>query len=195
MIAVIGAESAVGRALVDVLGDRIGEPATASTVIDVADAGAQPRGQRIRAEVLAATRRALDAAESAGARHFVLVSSAGLGRPAEEEHFSARLGAEALVEASPIPHTIVRTTPLRETVERLATTGLHRDRVHGRIVIRPIPAHDVATEVAAMAVDPPRRMVVSLAGPDRFHLDDLVEVVRLARFHHREAWAHPPVVT
>lgn len=204
-VAVIGGDTVVGRALAEVLRDRhpqvevavtpaVPDPdllAGAAAVVDVGDATAVPRDQGIRETVLGATRAAVAAAETAGVGHVVFVSSAGLGRPSEDAHFAARLGAEVVVETSPVPRTIVRTTPLFEAVARLAQQGPHRDPVHGRLVIRPIAARDVAAEVAAIAVDPPRRAVVSLAGPDRVHLDELVERVRLARFHHREAWAVP----
>ena len=209
-VAVIGRETTVGRTLCDVLGAagpavEVVEVATepgaghrawvealggAEAVVDVADA-AVPHDHDVRESVLAATRRAVVAAERSGASHFVLVSSAGLGRPAEELHFRARLGAERLVEASRLPHTIVRTTQLFESVERLVVQGLHAERTRARVVVQPIAARDVAAAVAEIVHRPPRRGVVALAGPETFHLDELVERLRLARSLHRERWATP----
>lgn len=162
-------------------------------VVDIADA-VTPHAPAILEGVESATRGVITAAEAAGARHIVLVSSMGLGRAAESDHFAARLRAETLVEGSPVPHSIVRTTQLFESVRKVVRTGLHGHPDRGRFIIQPIAAADVARAVAAIVDAPPTGSVVALAGPDRFRLDQLVESSRRARFHHHEAWISAPTV-
>lgn len=189
-VVVIGGRTAVGRAAVELLRcdhevvavDQIGPVLDldgVDVVIDVADAACTSPGIDVRATVEHETRSVLAAASNAGVGHLALVTSAGLGRDGESAHFSARLAAEQVLERSSVSHTIVRTTQLFEAITELARSSSARRPTQDRFVVQPIAAVDVADAVTTLLAAPPAARIVALAGPDRFHLDVLVEHQRL----------------
>lgn len=210
-IVVLGPATPIGRALVGTLRRRRPSPsivalssdapgdgafdeafAGADVVVDIADATRLAAGAEVHAAIAASAEGVASAAERARVGHLVFVSSTGVGRRSESEHFSARLAAESVVEASGVPSTVIRTTQLFEAVRDLSRTRPHGDLVSSRVVIQPVAARDVAGVVADVAGGAPRGGVVALAGPECFHLGELLERVRLMQFFHRESWMGTP---
>lgn len=167
-LVVLGADTPVGRALVNVF-DQESPPhaiglasrptpdaaalasafAGARAVVDIADAAGTSAGTDLRRTVTEATRSVVAAAEAAGVGHLVFVSSAGLGRSSESEHFTARVAAERVVEQSAVQHTIVRTTQLFESVRDLSRSRPRGALERARLLIQPIAAWDVADALPA----------------------------------------------
>ncbi len=120
--------------------------------------------------------RNLFAAEAAagGIRHHVALSIVGTDR-SDNGYFRAKVAQEKLIEASGIPYTIIRSTQFMEFLGAIADSGADGNRV--RIapgLFQPIAADDVAAIVADVALAPPRKGIVEIAGPERALFNEIV---------------------
>jgi uncharacterized protein YbjT (DUF2867 family) len=85
---------------------------------------------------------------------------------------------EEVVEAGPVPYTILRTTPLFELIGRIADSSAAGDTVRLPAArIQPVAADDVASALADVALGSPLNDTVELAGPEEFRLDELARRV------------------
>src|SRR4051812_2429146 len=128
----------------------------AELVVDVTEAPSR-QGRASGAFFGTATRNLLDAADSAGVGHYVVLSVVGTERLASG-YFRAKLLQEEQVRRSPIPYSIVRATPFFETVETetVSRPAAHPDGVHAAPVqVRPVSTDDVAAAIARVAVGMP----------------------------------------
>ncbi|MFE7927385.1 hypothetical protein ACFU6S_01375 [Streptomyces sp. NPDC057456] len=97
-------------------------------------------------------------------------------------YFRAKALQEEQVRRSPMPYSIVRTTPFFESVEYTARSAAFGDAVHvAPVLIRPVSADDVAAEIAHVAVGVPLFGVLEVAGPEEHRLDDLTAKLLAAR--------------
>src|SRR5690242_4535471 len=113
----------------------------------------------------------LDAESAARVAHHVMLSVVG-----DEQR-------ERLVEAGPVPYTIVRATQLFESLAGIADSSTDGDIVRlPATLIQPLAAADVAGALADVALGSPLNDTVELAGPETFRLDELVRrVLQAAR--------------
>jgi uncharacterized protein YbjT (DUF2867 family) len=120
--------------------------------------------------------RNLLAAEAvAGVGHHVALSVVGTDRLLASGYFRAKLAQEKLIEASPIPYTIVRATQFFEFVGGIAQAATQGQTVRlPPALMRPIAADDVAAVMADVALAEPLNGTVDLAGPELIRQDDLV---------------------
>jgi len=138
------------------------------------------------------TRNLLNHEAAAGVKHHVALSVVGIERLPEYGYFRAKIVQEKLIEGSPIPYSIIRATQFFEFINAIAdeaTTG-KTVRVSSAF-IQPIAADDVASLVASIAVGTPLQGTVEIAGPDKFHLDDLIRRELTARKDSREVVSDP----
>jgi uncharacterized protein YbjT (DUF2867 family) len=90
-------------------------------------------------------------------------------------YFRAKVAQEKLIEASGIPHTIIRSTQFLEFLGGIATESTKGNVVRlSPVLFRPIAADDVAAIVADVAVAPPRNGIVEIAGPGRAPINEIV---------------------
>lgn len=121
------------------------------------------------------TRNLLAAEAVAGVRHHVALSVVGTDRLMESGYFRAKMAQENLIAASPIPYTILRSTQFFEFLSRIAQASA--DGTSLRVpaaFVQPIVSDDVVAALAELALGPPVNGTVEVAGPERFHLDELV---------------------
>jgi len=210
-IVVIGGSGLVGSKLVTKLRDRGHEtvaasPASgvstltgqglaaalegASVVVDVSNS---PSFDDAALEFFQTSTRNLLAAESAaGVGHHVALSVVGADRLPDGGYLRAKLAQEKLIEASPIPCSIVRATQLFEFVGRIADAATSGTTVRlAHVLIQPIAAEDVASVLADLTVGPPLNGVIEVAGPQQFHLDELVRTTLRKRHDPREVITDP----
>lgn len=123
----------------------------------------------------AATGNLVTAAERAGVAHVVLPSIVGIDRM-PHDYYAGKVAQERLVEASPVPWTILRATQFHEFAgqlfERARLGPLH---VAPRARVQPIAAREVGERLAALAAGPAQGRVADLAGPREERLDDMVK--------------------
>jgi uncharacterized protein YbjT (DUF2867 family) len=93
----------------------------------------------------------------------------------ESGYFRAKLAQEKLIEASPIPYSIVRATQFFEFIDTIAAAATDGDTVRlPPARFQPIAADDVAGALGRICVGPPLNGMGEIAGPDALRLDELV---------------------
>jgi uncharacterized protein YbjT (DUF2867 family) len=112
----------------------------------------------------------------AGVKHHVALSVVGTDRLQENGYFRAKLAQEHLIEESPIPYTILRSTQFFEFLGSIAQEGAVGQTVYvSPALVQPIASDDVAATLANVAVSPPVNGIVEVAGPERVSLAELVK--------------------
>ncbi len=121
------------------------------------------------------TRNLLAAEAVAGVRHHIALSVVGTERLLASGFFRAKLAQEKLIQASPIPYTIVRATQFFEFVGSIANSATDGQTVRlPSALLQPIVSDDVATALASVAVAEPSNSMLELAGPEAIPLDEVV---------------------
>ena len=200
-IAVVGATGRVGRLTVaalerrghetvgisraqgvDVLGgDLAAALAGADAVVDAISSPATDNGEAV-AFFGDATRNLLGAEREAGVRHHVLLSIAGLSRFTGNAHCDGKRAQEAIVEAGPVPWSIVPATHFHDFAEMLTTwTEQDGSAAIAPLLVQPVAPADVAEVLAEVATGPPQGRCPDLAGPEPQDLVDLARRTRAAR--------------
>jgi uncharacterized protein YbjT (DUF2867 family) len=121
------------------------------------------------------SRNLLSAETAAEVKHHVALSVVGTDRLLASGYFRAKMAQEKLIEAGPIPYTIVRATQFFEftgSIAQLATDG-EVVRLPAALM-QPIVSDDVAALLADVALGEPKNGMVEIAGPDQIRQDELV---------------------
>jgi len=138
------------------------------------------------------TTNLLQAEAAAGVRHHVALSVVGTDRLSESGYMRAKIAQEKLIEQSSIPYSIVHATQFFEFIKGIADGATDGDTVRlAPVLIQPMAAEDVATEVAKVAVGAPLNGIVELGGPEQFRMDELVRRYLAARDDPRSVIADP----
>lgn len=145
--------------------------AGAAVVIDVAnspsfeDAAALAFFQTSGANLLAAE-------QAAGVAHHIALSVVGTERLQASGYFRAKLAQELLIEASPTPYTILRSTQFFPFVIGIIQSGSVGEEVHlSSANVQPIDAEDVADALVEIALGAPLNGMIEIAGPQALGLD------------------------
>src|SRR5229473_8003416 len=143
-----GINSVTGEGLAEAL-------AGAQVVVDVANAPSWE--DKAVLEFFETSGRNLLAAEAvAGVRHHIALSVVGTERLLASGFFRAKMAQEKLIQASPIPYTIVRATQFFEFVGSIANSATDGQTVRlPSALLQPISADDVAAALADVAVTKP----------------------------------------
>jgi uncharacterized protein YbjT (DUF2867 family) len=138
------------------------------------------------------TRNLLAAETTAGAGHHVALSVAGAERLPDSGYLRAKIAQEKLIEDSAIPYSIVHATQFFEFVGRIADEATSGNTVRlAHVLIQPMAADDVASALADVTVGPPANGIIEVAGPQQFHLDELVRNTLRERHDPREVITDP----
>jgi uncharacterized protein YbjT (DUF2867 family) len=120
-------------------------------------------------------RNLLAAEAAAGVRHHVALSIVGSDRLPDSGYLRAKLAQEALIKASGIPYTIVRSTQFFEFMRGIAKDATTGETVRlSPALVQPIASDDVAAALADVAVAAPAYSTIEVAGPERVGLEELV---------------------
>ena len=121
------------------------------------------------------TRNLLTDEAAAGVGHHVALSVVGTQQLAESGYFRAKIAQEELIRESSIPYSIVHATQFFEFVKGIADISFDGEKVRvPHVLFQPMAADDVASAVGMIAVGKPVNGIVEIAGPEQFHLDELV---------------------
>ncbi|MDR2987633.1 MAG: SDR family oxidoreductase [Nocardiopsaceae bacterium] len=154
----------------------------ASVVVDVSNAPSF-EDDAVLEFFQTSTHNLLAAEMTAGVGHHVALSVVGTERLSDSGYFRAKIAQEKLIAESPIPYSIVHATQFFEFVARIADSATSGNTVRlAHVLIQPMAAEDVASAVADVAVGPPVNGVIEVAGPQQFHLDELLR--NTLREHH-----------
>ncbi|MEO8907901.1 MAG: NAD(P)H-binding protein [Microbacteriaceae bacterium] len=133
------------------------------------------------ATLVEGSRRLLTAEHAAGVGHHVAISIVGCDS-APMSYYQIKVRQEAVVEAGPVPWTIVRATQFHTFVD-----GLMRQAVRVGVVpllktpLQPVDVGEVAAFVAEVAAGRARRDRVQIAGPEIADADEFARAWRAAR--------------
>ena len=138
------------------------------------------------------TRNLLAADAAAGVDHHVALSVVGTERLSDSGYMRAKIAQESLIKESSIPYSIVHATQFFEFINNIADAATDGDTVRlAPVLIQPMAAEDVASAVAEVTVGPPVNGIIEVAGPQQFHLDDLVRSALRERHYPREVITDP----
>ncbi|WP_400995013.1 SDR family oxidoreductase [Agromyces sp. GXQ0307] len=150
--------------------------AGADALVDVSNSGyVDERGAN--EFFYASTLNLLTYGAAAGVRHHVALSVVGTDRLARTEggYFAAKAAQEQLIRRSGRPYTIVHSTQFFEFLATIADSATRGGAVRlADASVQPIAADDVAEVLAATATGAPMLGTIEVAGPERFHLGELV---------------------
>jgi uncharacterized protein YbjT (DUF2867 family) len=148
--------------------------AGADVVVDLANSPSFEDGPAM--EFFQTAGRNITAAEvAAGVGHHVALSVVGTDRLQDSGYFRAKLAQETLIKSSPIPYTLVHATQFFEFIRAIAQFSTQGDTVRlPHALFQPMAAEDVAAAVADVALAAPLNGTAETAGPESFHLDELV---------------------
>jgi len=164
-----GVDTLTGAGLSDVL-------AGAEVVVDVSNSPSF-EDAAVLDFFTTSTRNVLAAEATAGVRHHVALSVVGTERWPESGYFRAKLAQEQLIEAGPVPYSLVHATQFFEFVGSIAGSATEGDTVRlPSALVQPIAGDDVADALAAVAVGAPVNGRLEIGGPERFPLDAFVRV-------------------
>jgi uncharacterized protein YbjT (DUF2867 family) len=179
-----GVNTLTGEGLAEVLAD-------ADVVVDVSNSPSFA-DEDVLTFFETSTRNLLEAEAAAGIGHHVALSVVGTDRLTESGYFRGKIAQETLIEASPVPYSIVHATQFFEFLKSIADAGTDGDTVRlAPVLIQPMAADDVATAVARTAVGPPANGIVEVAGPEQFRLDEFIRHGLEERGDPREVVADP----
>jgi|ADGO01.1.fsa_nt_gi Predicted nucleoside-diphosphate-sugar epimerases len=112
---------------------------------------------------------------AARAKHHIVLSVVGTDRLLDSAYFKAKMLQEDLVRGSPIPHTILRSTQFFDFLRRIPAPHLDGSAVRvSPAFVQPIAADEVAAAIADLAQGEPRNDMIEHAGPEVFHLHEIV---------------------
>ena len=136
------------------------------------------------------TRNLLAAESEAGVRHHVALTIVGADRLTDSGYLRAKVAQESLIEAGPVPYTIVRATQFFEFLMAVAQAGTQGRTVRvPSALMQPVAAADVAAFLAEVAVQPARNGRREVGGPQALPIDQLLRHVLRAHDDTREVIA------
>jgi uncharacterized protein YbjT (DUF2867 family) len=163
----------------------------ASVVVDVSNSPSL-EGPAALTFFETSTRNLLAAEAKAGVRHHVALSVVGTERLTESGYFVAKIAQEKLIKASSIPYSIVHATQFFEFVKSIAAAATVGNQVRlAPVLIQPMASDDVARAIAHVAAGAPLNRTIEVAGPEAFHLDELIRQGLKAQSDPREVVADP----
>jgi len=151
--------------------------------VDTIIHAAQSPTRKSRRTAVGGTERLLEVAAHAGVSHFIYISIVGLeGVPLS--YFREKLDAERLVESSPVPWTILRSTQFHMFLLSMAQT-LDRAPFIAPVpkgwLFQPIDAGEVADRLVGLTLGLPAGRVPDIGGPEVRTLANLTQAYLLAK--------------
>lgn len=126
----------------------------------------------------AAGKNIAEAEKAAGVKHHVALSVVGTEKLQDSGYFRAKLAQEELIRASGVPYTLLHATQFMEFLRGIAQSAIVDGEVRlSHAFIQPMAAEDVADAVVAVALAEPANRTIEVGGPEKFHLDEIIEKV------------------
>jgi uncharacterized protein YbjT (DUF2867 family) len=145
-------------------------------------------GKRSVAFFSSATSNLLAAGERAGVRHHVALSIVGCDR-VDVPYYLGKRRQEELVEAGPVPWTVLRATQFHEFAAQTVDRSPGPLAMAPKMLSQPVAAREVAAALVDTALGEPRGRTADLGGPRQERMDDMVR--RLVRRRGRRAVVLP----
>jgi uncharacterized protein YbjT (DUF2867 family) len=210
-IVVIGASGLIGSKLVNILrqrgqdvvaaslasgvntitGEGLAEAlAGAEVVVDVTNSPSFE--DKAVLEFFETSGRNIIAAEiKAGVKHHVALSVVGADRLPESGYLRAKVAQEKLIQASPIPYSILRSTQFFEFLRGIANSAIVEQTAYvSPALFQPIASDDVVAALADVTMGSPIIGIVEVGGPERVSMAELVKRYLMEMGDSRDVMAH-----
>jgi uncharacterized protein YbjT (DUF2867 family) len=129
----------------------------------------------------ASTTNLVAAAKAAGVSHYVALSIVGVDGLPDSGYMRAKVVQEKIITESGLTYTILRATQFAEFTDGITDSMIVGDEVRvPDALIQPIPADDVAADVARAAAAEPLNEIVNIGGPEKISFEQMARDV-LAR--------------
>jgi uncharacterized protein YbjT (DUF2867 family) len=113
-------------------------------------------------------------AARAGVGHYVALSIVGVDGLPDSGYMRAKVVQEKIITESGMPYTIVRATQFAEFTDAITDSMIVGDEVRvPDALIQPVPADDVARDVARAAVAGPLNGIVNIGGPQNISFEQM----------------------
>jgi len=171
-------------------GDHIGD-LTAGTGLEAAFAGVDTvlhLATSAGAKDTRQTQHAVDAAKAAGVTHFVYISIVGVDQ-VPYPYYRSKLASERVIEASGLPHTILRATQFHSFIAMF----IHLQRRLPVIISldvpdQPIAVDEVAERLVALVEAGPSGRVPDIGGPQQLRLREAIDTWQSAWGTRKPVW-------
>lgn len=120
----------------------------------------------------AATGNLLAAGERAGVRHHVAVSIVGCDR-VDMGYYDGKRRQEELVQAGPVPWTIVRATQFHDFAGQLLERSPGPIKLVPKMLSQPVSARQLADHLVDVALREPQGRAADVGGPEQHQIPDL----------------------
>ena len=172
-----------------VTGQGLAEAVTgADVVVDVSNSPSR-EASAVLDFFTTSTRNLLAAEQEAGVGHHVALSVVGAARTGSG-HGRAKVAQEQLIEAGPVPYSIVHATQFFEFAKAIAAGATDGNTVRlPPVLVQPMAVDEVAAVVADVSVRPPLNGIVEVGGPEAFRMDEFIRRALSARHDPREVIA------
>lgn len=179
-----GVNSLTGEGLAEAL-------AGADVVVDVANSPSL-EGDAALAFFEKAGRNLMTAKEAAGVRHHVALSIVGADRLPASGYLRAKVTQEALIPASKVPYTILRSTQFFPFIDGI----IHDGSADGEIrlspaLMQPIDLADVVAALADVVTGAPANRTIEIGGPEAIAITRFAEQYLSAKGDPRPVVADP----
>ena len=170
-----GVDTITGKGLAEAL-------AGAEVVVDVSNSPSMD-DQAAMDFFQMSTRNVLAAEQETGVDHHVALSVVGTDRLQGRGYFRAKRAQEQLIEASPVPYSLIHATQFFEFIRSIADVSTAGGAVRlAPVKFQPMAADDVAEAIVEAALAEPSNGMSEIAGPESFRLDEAV--ARVLRYDH-----------
>lgn len=127
----------------------------------------------------------VEAARRAGVGHYVALSIVGVDGLPDSGYFRAKVAQEQVITGSGLPYSIVRATQFSEFTDAITDSLTNGDEVRvPAALIQPIPADDVAAELARVATGRPLNGVSDIGGPMKITFEEMAREALARRGNH-----------
>jgi len=209
-IVVVGGSGLIGKKLIPLLRERGHEAVSASpssgvntitgeglaeaiagadVVVDVTNSPSW-EDQAVLEFFEKSTRNILAAEAAARVKHHVALSVVGADCIPDSGYMRAKVAQEKLIEAGPVPYTILRATQFFEFLAAIAGPGNDTVRVSSA-PMQPIAADDVAAALADVVAGAPANGILEAAGPESLSMAAFVGKALAANGDARAVVADP----
>lgn len=123
------------------------------------------------------TRTLTSAAADAGVEHLVFISIVGIERNQALAYYAVKLRAERVLEASGVPHTILRATQFHDFVAGFVASQRRLPVAFlPRASFQPIAVEEVAERLVELIGTAPQGRAEDIAGPEQLTLDRIAHL-------------------
>jgi uncharacterized protein YbjT (DUF2867 family) len=124
----------------------------------------------------------LAAVKREGVGHAVILSIVGVDQVPDLVYYRAKVLQEKILEAGPVPYSIVRATQFFEFVDSVMTWTSDENTVRlPDTPVQPIASADISKAVAEISMGAPLNGIRNVGGPEVFTLDELGRIALAAK--------------